>query len=510
MMKRVLRAAVAAAAIVVATGGLAACSSASGGTGGTTAAANLALHLWIPAPPSSFQIGSLDNSQDNLIYGSVYETVIGRDASGGFAPGIATSWAYSTDLKTLTLKIRPGERFSDGEALDAQAVVDSLEMARKGPETAQAMAPVKNITAQGPGTVVITLSQPDAALLANLQSSAGFVAAPKTLTAPSSKTDPIGSGPYILNTGQTVAGVTYTLTRNPQYWNVRSYPYQTVQVKVIADPTATANAMRSGQVDMIYTDASTAKSFPAGQFRTGVYPGISLGALWLADRNGTVVPALKDIRVREAINMALDRPAIVKGLLYGLGQPTDQVFSPAGAAYSQDLNNVYPYDPAEAKKLMAEAGYANGFSVTMPSTVLSQPYESTITQELGDIGIKANWVPVQLPQALANIFSRTYGMYFMLSGYAGDAIGTSVVLGGIFNPFHSTTPQLQQLLTAINTSTGAAQVTAYQNLNEYFVKQAWYAPIYSGATEYISSKSVIFQPPTGTAVTTLLNFKPAQ
>jgi len=501
------RALIAGAAAMVAALGLAACSSPSGNSGGSS---NATLRLAIQAPPASFAIGDLDSGQDNWIYGGVYESIITQDVSGKPIPGIAESWKYSDDNKTLTLKIRTGQKFSDGEKLDAQAVVDSLKVAQKGPQTSARFTAVTSIDATDDSTVVLKLSHPDAALIPALGgAAAGFVAAPKTLNSDKAATQPVGSGPYVLDQSKTTAGAIYTLTRNEKYRDVKDFPFKTVTVKIITDRTAVANAVRAGQLDFAYTDPATFKSFPTGKFRSGTASSLGMGALWLADRDGTVVPALKDVRVRQAINLALDRKQIVKTIGQGLGVATDQVYIPSGKAYDSKLNDMYKYDPAAAKKLMAEAGYASGFSITMPSTVYSQQYESTISQELGDIGIKVTWETVPTAQSFGKILAKAYGMFYMPNGFSGDAIDTQVVLSGIFNPFQSTSPELQQRLDAVNDSSGATQQQAYRDLNEFFVKQAWFAPLFTNDSLYVTPKSVIYTPPTGTALVLLKNFKPA-
>ncbi|MGO4431394.1 ABC transporter substrate-binding protein, partial [Streptomyces sp. MCAF7] len=102
-----------------------------------------------------------------------------------------------------------------------------------------------------------------------------------------------------------------------------------------------------------------------------------MATLVLGDRSGDVLEPLGDLRVRKAINMAFDRTKMVKRLLRGSGRPTEQIFNPKGPGHDPALDQTYAYDPAAAKRLLAEAGYPNGFSVTMPSLVVSKPFEPT-------------------------------------------------------------------------------------------------------------------------------------
>ena len=127
-------AAVAIVAIVVA-----GCSG--GGGGGNTAApeGDQTLRLSITAPPSNFSIGNWSGG-DSTLFMSVYDTVLHREVDGSVTPGIAEEWEYNADLTELTLHIRDGIEFTNGEALDAQAVADSLEAARTGSSTSANLA----------------------------------------------------------------------------------------------------------------------------------------------------------------------------------------------------------------------------------------------------------------------------------------------------------------------------------------------------------------------------------
>jgi peptide/nickel transport system substrate-binding protein len=426
------------------------------------------------------------------MYLSVYDTLLHTNSDAEITEGVADKWEYNGDLTELTLHIREGQKFTNGEALDADAVVASLNVSRKGPSTATNLTAVTDVKATDESTVVLTLSAPDAALIPNLADVAGAVGAPEVLTAESSTLEPVGSGPYSLDKSS-VAGSNYVLKKNPDNWDADSYPFETVKFQIIADPTAITNAMQAGQLDYVgLTSPDQVTQFPSPKFTTGYNNATGLGVLWLADREGTVIPALKDVRVRQAINLALDRESIAAKLQAGSLHPTEQVVNPNGGAWSDELNETYSYNVQEAKSLMAEAGYADGFAVTMPSTFLSTAYEPALSQQLGEIGIKVTWETVPFQDFLTKVFSQNYGMYFMFNAFrSADSVDVKGATTAIFNPFNSTSPEFEGLMAKANASQSP---DAFDAVNEYFVKEAWFAPIFYTAGPYVVSDKVTYTP----------------
>lgn len=466
-----------------------------GGSSGGSSGGEQTLHLSQGGTPSNFTIGEWGGGE-NLLSTAVYDTLITMSPDGELLPGIAESWEYDDSRTALTLDIRSGMTFTDGEKLDAEAVAGSLEALRKGTVSQAAWARVASVEATDESTVVVTLSAPDAAFLPALTNSNGAVGAPEVLTDASSQLEPVGSGPYILNTQKTVAGSKYVLDRNPDHWNVDSYPFEHVEVSILADPTATQNALRSGQLDVLGA-AENADQYPAAQFDSGPNKPTSMAILWLSDRAGTIVPALADMRVRQAINLAFDRDTIASNLIGDGSSATNQVVSDIDSAYSEDLLDFTPYDVEKAKALMAEAGYADGFTVTMPSTPYSLQYESVITQSLADIGITVNYESVALTDFFTKVATKNYAMYFMYNGTSGDnALDIKNSLGGIFDPFTSATPELTQLIATADAAPDEDQAAAWGDVNEYLVQNAWNAPLNQVNGFWVASKKVTYTAPT--------------
>nr|WP_314841441.1 ABC transporter substrate-binding protein [uncultured Microbacterium sp.] len=450
------------------------------------------LRIALNAPPSNFSIGSWSGG-DATPFLSVYDTLFHRDIDGTLKGGIAEEWKYDESLTELTLTVRDGVEFTNGEKLDAEAVVDSLEVARAGSSTSANLASISAVTAADESTVIISLSKPDASLVPQLAGTPGAIGAPEVLTAESSKLQPVGSGAYTLSE-KTTTGSKYVYEKNDDYYDAANYPFEVVEIQIIQDPTAAQNALKAGQIDVVgLSSQDQVAQFPKAEFTTGNNLPGTVGALWIVDREGTVVPALADERVRQAINLAFDREAIASGLGEGFLNPTEQVFSPSGAAYDEGLNDTYAQDVEEAKSLLADAGYPDGFEVTMPSTVVSTQFEPAIGQALGDIGVTVTWESVPFQDFYAKVFGGSYGMFFMFNGLSGsDAVDNNAVLSGVFNPFGSTTPELQALQEEANVAQGD---DAFRGVNEYLVEQAWFAPLFYITSLYAVSNDIVYTPP---------------
>jgi peptide/nickel transport system substrate-binding protein len=184
-------------------------------------------------------------------------------------------------------------------------------------------------------------------------------------------------------------------------------------------------------------------------------------------------------------------------LFQGNGAVTDQPFNPAGEAYNKDVVGTYKFDPAGARQLLAEAGYPNGFSMKVPSTVISQSFEPTITQAMKDIGITLEWEPVPPQNTASSLASKKYpaALWFMGLNVAGIEASDLYGPTGFLNPFNTQDAKLTEILTRIKSTVDpAARAKVYQELTAYTVENAYNAPIAYVGTLYATSKKVDFVP----------------
>jgi peptide/nickel transport system substrate-binding protein len=219
------------------------------------------------------------------------------------------------------------------------------------------------------------------------------MAGPRAIGTDALRTTPVGTGPYTLDAKATTRTVQYTYVKNPKYWNAAAYPYDKIVLKPILDGTARLNAIRSGQVDGGTGDATTIPTAKGAGLKVLQSAGPGFQGLFIFDRAGKIVPQLADVRVRQAINYAIDPRAILSTLADGKGTLTRQVFNPRSNGWDPSLNSAYAYDPAKARALLASAGAANGFALSMPVPVYPN-LQPLLTQQLAAVGIKVNWVNV--------------------------------------------------------------------------------------------------------------------
>ena len=275
--------------------------------------------------------------------------------------------------------------------------------------------------------MTLKLSTPDPMLPYGLDQDglAGCVVGPAGLANPEalgSTTN--GAGPYMIDPKATILNSQYVYVKNPYYWDPSAQKWDKVVIKIISDSNAMLSALKTGQVQVAEGAATEAGDAEAAGLQIISAPSAMLG-MYIGDIDGKIVPALKDVRVRQALNYAIDRKAIVE-LLYGkYGKPTDQ-FVPQGiGGYLAKLEDVYPYDPKKAKELLAEAGYKDGFKFTL----VEQPAVSS-----GDLlaqAMVANWKDIGVDVTLKPTDSFSTYVPIMVSRQVPGDDADVPVLGAV-------------------------------------------------------------------------------
>jgi len=443
--------------------------------GGSSTEKSGTVTLAIVAAPKKWDPYTFDWGPQAQAEQAVYDTLIHTNPDGTPGPGLATSWKY-TDPTHFELKLRQGARFSDGEPVDAAAVKKNLDRSKKvvGPKTDQLDA-VKSVEADGEDTVKITLSQPYPSLPAAFQQVMGMVASPKALDNPASLNQrPVGAGPYTLDGSKSVPGDHYTYKKNPNYWDAKSVGVDTLVLKVIPDLTAALSALRSGQVD--------ATLGGVGQLDVAqTVPGVKVlsepsyfASLNLQDRHGTQVKALKDVRVRQAMQYAVNREALQKVL--GPGQPATQLFMPGTPGYDASLNNAYPYNPAKAKQLLAAAGYPNGFELPLVNTDYGNwnDYVQAVASQLKNVGITVKIKNLPLSAYLEAKFKTdnpAYAWFYNASDNYFDA-QYALLKNAKYNPYKVESPEIEKLAAKAASQQGDAQAATLKQLSRQFVTES--------------------------------------
>ncbi|MBA8900941.1 ABC transporter substrate-binding protein [Phyllobacterium sp. P30BS-XVII] len=344
-----------------------------------------------------------------VVYANVFEGLTRIDSKGAVLPALAESWTVSEDGKTYTFNLHKDVKFHDGTAFDAQDVKFSLDRARDEKSTnpqKPLFASIDTIEVVDPLTVKVTLKQPNGDFLYNMGWAAAVIVAPES--ADTNKEKPVGTGPFKLDNW--AKGSQITISKSPAYWGTPA-PLDKATFRIIPDPAAATAALLAGDVQAfpVFPSYEAVPQFQADP-RFKVVIGTTEGETVLGMNNQK--PPFDNLKVRQAITHAIDRKALIDGALFGLGTPIGSFFPPHHPAYI-DLTGESAYDPALAKKLLAEAGHPDGFKTTLklPPPVYARRGGEIIAAELREIGIEAEIIPVEWAQWLEQVFKgRDYDM----------------------------------------------------------------------------------------------------
>jgi peptide/nickel transport system substrate-binding protein len=311
-----------------------------------------------------------------IVFAALCDKLFDIDEKLNIVPQLATSYQWSADNKALTIKLRQGVTFHDGEKLDAAAVKFNIERHKNmaGSNRRGELAPVSSVDVVDPSTVRLNLSAPFSPLLAQLADRAGMMVSPKAAQAEGDKfgAKPVCSGPFRFV--ERVAQDRIVLERYPGYWNKDALHLDKIIYLPIPDATVRLANLKSGQLDFIERVApsdipalKTDSRFKVARITEIGYQGITIntGKSDLAQKN----PLGKDARVREAFELALDRQGIVDVAMDGEADVGNQWVAPTSAFYAKNVP-IPKHDVARAKALLAEAGVSN------PSFTLMTPTES--------------------------------------------------------------------------------------------------------------------------------------
>ena len=299
MMKKTLTgiAVVAAAALA-----LTSCSAGGGenGGGGEAPAGAAPLSIGNFLDVTNWDPASADLGFDGPYLSAVYDALLTTDENGEPQPGIATEWEVSDDFLTVTFDIRTDAQFSDGTAVDADAVVTGLQHLKDGTTASEAYLNVDEISKVDDDTIEFSLSKRDDTMLYFLGLGRSYLAAPSAIDAGTLSEAPVGSGPYTLS-DSSVPGSEYAFDKVEDHWDADAFPFDPLKITPLSDPTAMLNAMEAEQLNLIYTDKTGADL--AEQNGWAVARGLATWAgLYFADRSGDMGSPLGEVKVRQALN----------------------------------------------------------------------------------------------------------------------------------------------------------------------------------------------------------------
>lgn len=326
------------------------------------------------------------------IVDNIFDTLILRDKDMKLVPGLAESWTALDDT-TWEFKLRKGVKFHDGEDFDAEAVKFTIDRiidpAAKSP-TLSYIRTVAGVDVVDPFTVHIRTNGPDPLLPTRMSRYPTYIVPPAYVRKVGNDVfaaKPVGTGPYKFV--EFVPDQHVILEANPDYW--RGAPsIKRVTWRAIPDGTARMTALVTGEVDLVENVpvdlVPLVQSGPDADLVQVKNGGLTIYlGLVMKDR------PLDNVKVRQALDAAIDRKGIVDNILQGMATPKGTMVGPADFGY-RDVPAT-PYDPAKAKALLAEAGLPDGFTIKMQSTtryMKDGEVAQAIAQQFGDVGVKIN------------------------------------------------------------------------------------------------------------------------
>ena len=483
--------------------------------------------LAMSSPPTSMDPHFYNLFPNLNVSDHIFETMVKMDEDSHVVPGIAQSWTMINNL-TWEFKLRPGLKFHDGSDLTTEDIVWSIDRTStivgspgKFDVYTKAIINKKIIDAT---TIRFTTKEPYPLLLADLTSI--YIVSKKATQGLSSDDfssgrGMVGSGPYKFV--RFARDDRLELERNDAYWGKKP-AWSKVTLRFIPNGATRIAALLAGDVQAIENvptpDLARIRSEPT----ISMYSKTSHRLIYLfpdtarekspfiTDRDGKPLDKnpLQDLRVRTAISMAINREAIKDRVMEGLSEPTGNLVSGKLFGYNPALK-VMKYDPDGAKKLLAEAGYPNGFGMTLHTPnnryVNDEKIAQTIAQMLSRIGIatKVEGLPMSVYAARGTKSEYSIGLlgWGAQTGEASSPLRALAACDnpakgmGVVNWLKYCNPKMDALLfKALNTVEDAPRLKLLQEATEMVVNDGGVIPLHQQVTTWAAKKGIVYTPRT--------------
>jgi ABC-type transport system substrate-binding protein len=372
------------------------------------------------ANPSSLDPATGGAGSDHTFLWTLFDTLVEWDYQTlKTKPGLAK---YSfPDPLTMVLDIQPGIVFHDGTPMNAEAVKFNFDRNRQDPRS-NIKADLQNVAevlVSGPLQVTVKLQRPDTALPAILSDRAGMMVSPKAVQALGAEHDrkPVGAGPWKIVRWS--ANEKVEVTRADNYWRKDRGFVDGIEFFIIPELATGLRAVVSGQNDFAYQVPP--RLIPiitkAKQLRQISGPTLYCLQLYL----NLAKPGLDKLKVRQALNHAVDRQAFVKGTLAGVGEPAYMNLPKSHWAFDESLVGMYPRDPAKARALLAEAGYKDGIELIVGSYTDQDSVRRSeiVMEQLREAGIRLKFITGTIPEISGQFFGTEKKFDMLLSAWTG-------------------------------------------------------------------------------------------
>ncbi|MDW8844978.1 ABC transporter substrate-binding protein [Erwinia sp. MMLR14_017] len=423
--------------------------------GSLQAQAESTLRIGLGADPDMLDPHLARTYYGRFVFAAMCDRLVDVDEHLKVIPGLATDWKWSEDGKTLTMNLRQGVTFQDGEKFDAEAVKFNIERALTLPGSLRKseISSIESVEVASPSQVIFHLKNADAALLSQLTDRAGAMLAPEAAAKPDFATHPVCSGPYQFESR--VQQDRIILKRFDNYWNKSAYHFDKVVFLPIPDASVRLANLRSGDLDLTEgIAASDVKTVEAdSKLSLAKVTGLGYQGITFNIANGKVDPNnpfVKDARVREAFSLAIDRDALNQVAFEGLYAPSNQALSPV-SPYHVKLP-VAARDVEKAKALLAAAGVKTPIDVTL--LVTNNPTSQQVGQVIQAMVSEAGFnVKLQMSEFASLLDRQQRGEFQLsLSGWSGrpdpdGSIFSFINSKGTLNDGRYSNPQVDAWLT---------------------------------------------------------------
>ncbi len=483
---------------VVASLALAACGGGQGNSTGGAGPVDLTIAL-SSAPnsldPAQIAVGPFLNYMD-----PAYATLLTRKADGTLGAGLADKWGYVGKGNTkFELHLRKGVKFADGTPITATDVVDSIKYFQKGSGPGGAWFRPLTFSTPDSSTVVVSspTPNPDMGALFTPAFLGGAIISPEGLKNPKKLASAtFGAGPYVYSAEQSVSGDHYVYLPNKNFYDKAAIHFKKITVRVMPNVNSQVQALKSGQIDLMFGTPDVAPTIAGNKSLTTVKKPTTWAGLFLLDREGTVVKGLGDVRVRQALNFAIDRAAITKAVYGDFGAPTAQPTMPGYDGYSPAAEKMYSYDPDKAKQLLKAAGYGKGLTIPVnygsfdPSTT---KMVQAVQDQLAKVGVKLKLrAATNFGGWINDLLTKKYAATVLSPGAGGDANFYAQQAGftktGIMNVFGVADPDVDAAYARLAKSDAQSSGAAAKALTDVIVRKALALPV-SGADTIVLHNS---------------------
>jgi peptide/nickel transport system substrate-binding protein len=375
------------------------------------------------------------DSATEVLNRNIYQNLVRYNANMDIIPELATEWSVSADGLTWTFKLKAGVKFQDGTPLNAEAVKINFERILN-PDTASprrsVLEMIANVNPVNETTVEITTSYPCGSFLQQLCHPAGGIASPKAIEAHGLELgrNPCGTGPLMLKEWSPGERLVFDVYKD---FHGGAPEIGTVTFNIVPDDAARAMLIEAGQCDVALRLPVNEVKRLRGSASLNITESATIMTMYIALNNQK--DALKDQRVREALNLAVDMDSIVRNVVSDFSETADSVISPFTWGYYPV--GAYPYDPEKARSLLKDAGYDNNLEITLWTPVgrylMDLQVAEAIQAQLAEVGVNMKIEQWEFQALMEEVKKGIHDAVLLgWSPSTGDADQ------GMFPVFHST------------------------------------------------------------------------